>query len=55
MNRFWMDECPDCGGSGGGIDPSAKCFTCRGTGLVEPDENPAAFEEDGELEVTGRG
>ena len=34
-----MADCPDCGGSGGGTDPSTACFSCRGTGAVEPDED----------------
>lgn len=39
MNRFWMDECDTCGGSGGGIDPSTKCFACQGSGLMESKED----------------
>lgn len=38
MSMFWEIDCPDCGGSGGGEWPN-DCWGCRGTGLVEPDED----------------
>ena len=41
MSMFWKIDCPDCGGSGGGDYPCI-CHTCRGTGLVEPDEDDIA-------------
>lgn len=55
MNRFWMDECDTCGGSGGGIDPSSTCFSCRGTGLVEPDEGDIEAMREQEDDGWGRG
>lgn len=43
---FWKVDCPDCGGSGGGTDPSTVCFSCRGTGAVEPDDDTAMCEQE---------
>ena len=54
VSMFWMIDCPDCGGSGGGEWPNT-CWGCRGTGLVKPDEDDIeAMREQEDDERWGR-
>ena len=53
MSWFWKIDCPDCGGSGGGEWPN-DCWSCRGTGLVEPDEDDIGAMREQEADEWGR-
>jgi hypothetical protein len=33
---YGQQDCPHCGGSGGGVDPETRCPYCGGSGVVGP-------------------
>lgn len=48
MNTDWK-ECPDCGGVGHILDidgNTSRCERCKGEGLIDPDEEEDADDED---------